>query len=220
MSQPVSTIRYAVDRNHAGVRGATLLTMLVSALLSIFVIVPAVASILRLSSALQTVAYLIITAALTVGATWAVERLLTAKWPSGRWIAVEDEGVSLLQKSSRMQLRWAEPVRITTWYFEIRNGRAWVPKGWYCTACQLSQNERSITAYAFMRPTQSNLLAGWSSFEQLLPKATGRQPEHMDGQQGLRQAESERWENGVEMQSDDFRSFVALVREKLSPRGQ
>ncbi len=142
------------------------------------------------------------------------ERVLQRIWPSGRTLAVTDRGVTLREKNGdEIAVEWAGEVDVTAWAFVIATRRAWVPKGWLCTALRLQQGETVVIPYAFIKPDAARDLPSWRAFEELIPR---KQAEEVGeavfaAQEGLRAAEEERWWIGVEMQGEDFAAVVAAV---------
>lgn len=213
---------YRVDTTHSGLRLVSLAAALIGALLASFVIVPSLARVLGASESLDVLLSCIGGPAIGLGAGWAVERYLRVVWPSGRWLKVDEEGVTLHERSGELTpIKWAEPVDVLWWHFVIRGARMWVPQGWYCVACRLAQGDKVIAPYAFMRPTDARALANWESFPELISRKQAhdeRRRKQAEAQEHLRAAEEDRWSNGAEMTPADFASLLAELDRQLADR--
>lgn len=219
----MSETTYKVDTIHSGLRLVSAIAILIGAFLGSFVIVPALARMLGFGEALPFVVPCLGGAAIGMGAGWAVERYLHVIWPSGRWLKVDDEGVSLHERSGKtIQIKWADPVDVLSWHFVVRRARVSTPKGWYCVACRLAQEDRVITPYSFLSPTNAQAVAQWKAFPELISrKHSGRQeversPQRADGQEPLWAAEKDRWEDGAEMIPVDFAALLAALEQRLT----
>lgn len=213
---------FSLDRNHGGIRLVVLLAMFASGVLGLFVLMPAIVSVLRLGGLADVCTTVVGALLLGVGASWLVERLLLRVWPSGRWLTVNDHHLELRRRSDEpVAIAWDDRINVMAWYFVVSRGRTWVPKGWFCLACRLHQDDLIITPYTFMKPEDAQGLPQWRAFEQLVSRkqAPKRGEEHLlkkvTEQGQLRAAEKDRWEDGVEMTPEDFIRFVALVDARV-----
>lgn len=220
----MSGISYRVDVTHSGVRMVSLATTLIGALLGSFVIVP---TLLRLFGA-DPALYILLSCggglAIGLGAGSAVERYLRGIWPSGRSLKMDDEGLMLQEHSQEStRIKWAEPLEVLSWHFVIGGARMWVPQGWYCVACQLAQDGKVVTPYAFMKPADAQKMAQWQAFPELISRkrdarqdAAYQQAARNDGQAGLWAAEDKRWESGAEMVPGDFAGLLAEIDRRVA----
>lgn len=218
----MSNTTYRVDPIHSGIRLAVLTIMLIGVGLGIMVIMPALANLLGLTELPRLLLTVPGGIAFGIGLGWIAERGLRAAWPSGRWLKVGTEDITLQERSGEMvSLKWANRINVLSWHFVVRGGRSWVPKGWYCVACRLTQDDRMIAPYAFVKPTDAQAMAQWHAFPELIsrkhaPKAGKDYQLRQIGEQGpLRAAEKDRWSDGAEMQPDDFAALVAEIDRRL-----
>jgi hypothetical protein len=117
-------------------------------------------------------------------------------------------------------LCWDRRINITCWCFVIPRGRSSIPKGWYCTACRLVQDDNAIIAYTFVEPKQAQAFLRWQQFEQMHSQRSVHSPKasaliQPQDKVMLRAAERERWESGVEMAPADF----AMLLNALDQHG-
>ncbi len=218
MVNSTGKIMYRVDRNHLGVRLVVMVAMLSSIVIGLFVVMPLITDIMQLTGLLELCVTVIGVLLIGVGLSWGVEAGLREIWPSGRYLVADNSHIEL--RSRRVDpsvLNWNERINVQAWHFAIQRGRSWVPKGWYCVACRLNQDEIVITPYAFFKPEAARQLPSWDSFELLVSKksAPKRGDEHLlkkfAEQSQLRSAEKDRWDSGVEMSARDFMSLMQQV---------
>lgn len=213
----MSATSYKLDQTHMGVRlallGASVLTLVVSLFLAGYV----VSTILYLTGLSATLLIVIAALAITFGVARLLEHYLINHWPSGRTLEMSEEGLALCDRiGAPVKIDWDKRISLTKWYFVVRKSRAWVPKGSYCVACEIKQNDKSIIPYVFMKPAAAQAMRDWPRFEVLLARSgDSKQNQHHDlaaigSQARLRSAEHDRWLNGVEMTILDF---VALIEE-------
>jgi hypothetical protein len=121
-------------------------------------------------------------------------------------------------------IQWDKHINLLTWYFVVRQRRAWVQKGWFCAACRLNQDEKLVVVYSFLKPAVAQGLPQWPRFEELISqKQVPRRGEETQlrklGEQAqLRAAERERWEDGAEMASDDFVALMGALDKHVTPQ--
>jgi len=206
---------FPLDRYHLGIRMAVLLTMFIGAFLGLFLIMPFVTDALGLTQVPDICVSLIGAIVIGVGGSWLVEQGLLNIWRSGKWLVLDDNHVEIrTRRSQPISINWAGHINVQTWYFVVTRGRALVPRGWYCLACRLAQDEQIVLLYTFTKPDEAQKLSQWPAFEQLIsskraPKLGEEQLLTKVAEQSqLRIAEKERWENGVEMASKDFFELV------------
>jgi hypothetical protein len=209
---------YAVDRYHSGIRIAVLVALIAGTVVGAFTIMPFFVSLLGLISipplCINGFGGLLIGA----GAGWLAEQGLFRIWPSGRKVQIDDSSLALSSGSDEpTSIDWSHPVNVLSWHFVVPRTRTFVPKGWYCLACRLSQNERVITLYTFASPDEAKKIRQWQAFQYLISQkdTTGPGSEHLSAivaEQGhLRSAERDRWESGAEMSRADFSEVISVI---------
>lgn len=180
------------------------------------VIGPTAAQLLSLPVAGNLAYAIVVAIAIGTSIGWAVERLLQTIWPSGRRLLIAQSEIKLFSGVSvRARIDLNQLPKVTFWYFVVNANQPWVQKGSFCLATRLEEETGAITAYCFMPPKEASLLPHWPRFTLLRPaKSSHALGESTDG--ALRAAENDRWRNGVEMTSTDFRQFL-LQLDRLIP---
>lgn len=153
------------------------------------------------------------------------ERVIKPNWTSGRYIELTENSLIFVdQRRSRNKqyiFNLAQDINIDGWYFDIVERRHRVPKGWYCTAARLSQDEAEIIIYTFINPEEVHEVKDFSQlFDQLLrtKKKLAQASHHISDarvaarQKYLRTLEDERWEDGAEVTPDDFKLIMQYAR--------
>lgn len=153
------------------------------------------------------------------GVTALFERTLKQRWPSGRAVEVDNDGVRLMQHGKVQAAVSADkPTMTLLWRFQTKR-RSRVPKGWYLLACALEQDDAHISVYTLMSPDQFKKLDRAERFKQLKAKtdtnattSRGRDDLLLAGEQRrLLQAENQRWQDGAEMSVDDFTAYLDAI---------
>lgn len=164
---------------------------------------------------------LLIDLAVLVGAGMLIERALKRFLPSRRNARLSDERVVLSDERRSppdvREIAWDQMVNVNTWYFEIKR-RARVPKGWYCMAVHLLQNDTELIFYAFMSPKDAEALPSYNRFVRLRPRKEAEP--HTDLRQAATQRrllklEDARWIDGAEIAPDDLRSLLAMIEIRV-----
>lgn len=155
------------------------------------------------------------------------EQALKRRWPSGRSVEVDSQGVRLIQNGGVQQkISAEEPVQKLLWSFQTKR-RSRVPKGWHLLASALEQNTDSVSVYTLISPDQFKKLDNAERFKALKAKADaatnnnarGRDDLLLAGEQRrLLAAENQRWQTGAEMTLDDFLAYLDAV-EATFPTG-
>lgn len=155
----------------------------------------------------------IIAFAIAAVASRTAESLLKKRWPSGRAVQIDANGVRLtFHEKIQAEVKSSEAVSALLWYFKIaRRGRA--PKGWYVIACALEQNDIYLPVYTFASPEQLNTLNKNHHFRELLSEKNVKNVKQdslrvAGEQRRLRLAEAHRWNDGAEMTFEDFEGFI------------
>jgi hypothetical protein len=205
-----------VDTEHSALR---------LSILGIFVLVLVVAfyiaNTLIVSAGFNIIAGIIAFAAAGLCARVA-ESVLKKRWPSGRALVVDANGIRMVSKSQpQITVNGSEPMSLLFWRFKIKR-RTRVPKGWFVVACAVEQNDDYLTVYTLASPEHADTLNKLVTFVTLLPekdaKAAGKQDSLRAAgeQRRLRTAESHRWEHGAEMTFADFERFVTRITEQFA----
>jgi hypothetical protein len=155
------------------------------------------------------------------------ERVIKPRWGSGRKLHVDRSQLVLhdtrAKPPTETVIKWQAGVNVLAWYFIVPTGRSRVPKGWYCTAVRLTQDEQTIILYSFIKPEIAEQLPHFNDwFFHLRDKKEREAIAERDPQQGAKQEryrrlENERWNNGAELTDIDFRSIMELVAEYGAP---
>jgi hypothetical protein len=202
-----STLTFPVDQEHGLLRFSIIIIFIV-----LWVIAFSIANQFIPNAGFDIIAGVIGLVVAAVGARL-LEPILKARWPSGRTVSLDHEGVRLaLRQQIQEQVKSGEPVSVLLWRFKIkRRGR--VPKGWYVMACALEQDDRYVPIYAFASPEQSDDLLKKMRFTELLGAKALKNVKHdslrvAGEQRRLHLAEAHRWDNGAEMTYPDFEHFL------------
>jgi hypothetical protein len=209
-----------LDRMHSGIRFFVMLSLIAGIILGWIIILPSLLDGFGLSG--PTTALFSIVGGIGFGLAlgWGTEQLLLQIWPSGRSLEMAERSIILHEKSGdTVTLALDQRINVIQWYFVIKGGKAWIPKGWYCVALQLTQNETMISPYAFMKPAQAQELANWDKFEELLSRKTAPKQgqevllQRYSEQGRLRTAERDRWNIGAEMSPQDMQALIQHLTE-------
>jgi hypothetical protein len=199
--------RFPVDAEHAGIRTAGCLTLIVSMGLSFFV----------LNSLLIDASIVALLGALVVGAvsTSLIDRLLRGRWQSGREVNLSDEAIVLSkQGQDELRLHPQQLINVQLWYFVVsRNGR--VKKGWHVVACALEQDDALMAVYTFMSPQDFEQLHLNKRYVKLIrAKELEKQTDmRVAGiQRRLLVAEAVRGERGAEMSAEQYAMFIEQLQ--------
>lgn len=156
-----------------------------------------------------------------VAAGYGIERLLKRTLPSRRSARLSDEYLILSDRRRNLSrithIVWDKKVNVKAWRFVIRR-RTRVPKGWFCMAVQLLQDEEEIILYAFMSPQEAETLPGYRNFAHLRPRReieTSRDLRAAAEQSRLLKLENDRWNDGAELNKDDFRELLATLQRRV-----
>jgi hypothetical protein len=203
---------YHVDAEHGRLRLVVLLLFIGTWAISYFIL-----SALLQANGLNLIAVLFSFAVAYV-ITNLIEKQLKLRWPSGRAVVVDSEGVKLVRNGQQEQeMRADQAVSPIYWRFTVRK-RARVPKGWLMYACALEHEEKHLTVYTFLPPSSVDDYDRASQFKALTGKkeAKGRTDLRLAGEQRrLHEAENYRWLNGAEMNADDFKRYIAQLETQF-----
>ncbi len=137
------------------------------------------------------------------------ERLLIARWPSGRAVQLGAGALTLHEKSGAVRIDLRQKVNYWRWRFVIRRTRGGrVPNGHACMAARLAQNEAAVSVYAFLSPKQTEALAARYPFYELRAPSDKDRP-LLGGRDAMYlAAEKARWESGAEVDPADFETLL------------
>ena len=157
--------------------------------------------------------------AVTAAVTWAAERFLRQRWPSGRTVEVHEDMIETRKAGVvQQQINGGKHVNVLLWRFKIKR-RSRVPKGWFVVACGLEQENNYLSVYTFMSPEQVNSPQIASRFKTLLGAKEmqgGNQDLRLAGEQRrLRMAEEQRWMHGAEMSNADFEAYLTQLQKQF-----
>jgi hypothetical protein len=205
-----------LDPDHWGIR-------LIVPVVSVFACIATYAIGIRLSAGIEgsTVAVLLIVPVAigaAVAAAWGVERVAKQYWHSGRALLVDEAGVTLRQRREEdITIAWDRHVNVLSWRFVVPPRRGHVQRGWLCLACQLLQDEDTISLYTFMSPKEAEDLPYYDVFTRLVPrKELDKSGWLSAGEQArLHNAEADRWYRGGELTREDFVRWIQLIDERV-----
>lgn len=231
-SPALSTTRqvFRVDQEHSGLRGALILVFI-----GVWIVVFVLLNAFLPASGLNLLAVLIGLIS-GFGASALAERLLKGRWTSGRTIVTDDTSVQQVERGGAviLHITQRDEPQLLLWRFTTRR-RSRVPKGWSVMACalrtqsgaiggSLRQQDTWLPVYALLSPKQVEAFPQAGRFYELQPEAkakTNNTPTReslrtLDLQSAgverrLREAENQRWTQGVEMTADDFRQYTERV---------
>lgn len=206
-----------VDKEHGAIR-LTVVFVFIAVWIISFLIISAVLG----SSGLGLLSILL-GFPIAYGVTALFERFLKQRWPSGRVVEVDRQGVRLIHRAKLQQEILSEdPASALLWTFKITR-RARVPKGWSMLACALQHENNHLTVYTFMSPSQIQAFSMAGSFKKLIGKRKNKDSEEMredlrlaGEQRRLRDAENHRWMFGAEMTPPDFIAYLARLNDQFS----
>lgn len=199
-----------VDAEHSGLRVAVVIVFLLAALAGYIAL-----NVIISSEGINLIAILG-SFLIAYGITALVERILKKRWPSGREVQIDENGVRMVRKGAvQQEIRANAPAATLMWHFQTKR-RSRVPKGWHVLACALEQDERYLSVYTFMSPNQFKDFEHAARFTRLQArsKTNDRKGGGCDDlllageQRRLLQAENERWQTGAEMTIDDFQAYL------------
>lgn len=211
--------RLPVDVEHTGIRLAVPALAFGSLVLVLWG-GPILLHLLNLGDSLLRSLLLPLAIAAAVGVAFLSDRLLKENWSSGRELLFDDRLVVFRQRGQAdMAILWTERINLLAWRFTVsRRGR--VPKGHYCVAVQLLQDDRQITVYTFYAPKDFEHIPAGDRFTPLAPRSSlddERLNLRVAGQQRrLFQAENDRWRDGAELESGNFAEFWQAVQQHQS----
>jgi hypothetical protein len=165
---------------------------------------------------------LLLDIALFLGASYGIERLLKRWMPSRRSAMLSDTALVVTDRRRRppavARVVWDKTVNVQAWRFPIQRGTR-VPKGWYCMALRLLQDDTETVLYTFMPPEEAEASIGYRQFVRLRPRRETRSNTDLGAaaeQRRLLKLEDARWEDGAEIAREDFHALLAMLRQRTS----
>lgn len=207
-----STLEIPVDADHGSLRLTIVVAFLVLLVISYMLI-----DRFFPSQGINIIAIFVGFAATYFIAQWA-ENWLKKRWPSGRVVQIDPDGVRVHSRGKvQIEIDGQQQVNFLPWRFTVKK-RARVQKGWYVVACALEQDGVYLPVYTFMPPKQFEAMILHRHFEALIKQKDLRQPDaernlRLAGQQRrLNIAEEARWMNGAEMSAADFEMYLTRLQ--------
>ncbi len=235
-----SPIVLKADIEHSGVR----ILILASFLIGFMVVFLVLSAIFRsftgsLVSEFYFALSCIVAIPLAIGAAGLSEYLAKRRWPSGRSVELNDEGIlATISKDATYRFHWDGHISAVKWYFWLkgyrRGGRERrVPSGWLCVAYQMQQDENRFIVFSYMSEKLASNILDDNRFLELKPadyyrssviKKIFSPPSRPDiptkvlaGKQGhYWLAERRRWTDGMELEVEDFQVFLNVVNQKVN----
>jgi hypothetical protein len=166
-------------------------------------------------------AMLLIDAAVFIAAWSVIDRFLRRIRPSPRYATLNSEALVITDGRQHpaqvTRIAWDKAVNIKAWKFTI-NRRTRVPKGWYCLALYLLQDETDAILYTFMNPQLAEVAIGYGHFVRLQPRQNSASDADLDmltEQRRLLKLENLRWQDGAEISPEDFNALLAVLQQRV-----
>jgi hypothetical protein len=219
-SEPTTPRRIVIDAEHFSVR------FLVPVLTIVLVVIFHFAAQLALGRLLDDGSSICLVLPLDllvlVGGGFAIERLLKRAMPSRREAALSDEALVVTdarrQPATVTRIEWGRTVNVAAWRFIIRR-RTRVPKGWFCMAVRLLQDDQEAILYTFMSPEEAEAAPGYAQFVRLHSRQETESSTDLGAvaqQRRLLKLEDARWQDGAEIARDDFRALLAVIQQRAA----
>ncbi len=151
-----------------------------------------------------------------------IERWLKRLLPSRRSATLNEEALVVTDNRKAqpvtIRIQWHLTVNVTAWRFRVRR-RTRVPKGWYCMALRLLQDEDEIILYTFMPPNEAEQATGYAKFVRLRPRKETQSNTDLRAvaeQRRLLKLEDARWSDGAEINPEDFHAVLAVLDQHVS----
>lgn len=206
--------RLSVDAEHGGIRFAIPVLAILGFVLVVW-LGPVLFNVLGLGDSFFATLLIPLAIGFAILAAFIGERVLKQVWPSGREIVFDERSLILRnKKQENVTMRLQDRINVLAWRFTVaRRGR--VPKGHYCMAFQVLQDEMKFTVYTFFSPRD---LEAFTDAERFTPLSARRNVDderlniRVAGEQRrLLQAEDDRWRDGAELSRDDFSILWARI---------
>jgi hypothetical protein len=207
-----------VDAEHFGVRFLLPVLIVILTLVSYFIFVAVFGAILP-EGANPACAALPLGIVMLFGGGFVLERVLKRLFPSRRYAILSDDALMVHDERHNppesTRVEWTKNVNVLAWRFDVKR-RTRVPKGWYCMALRLLQDETEMILYTFMPPEEAEAVRGYRCFVRLRPRKETESNTDLRAvadQRRLLKLESARWYNGAELGSDDFHAVLSVLEQ-------
>jgi hypothetical protein len=232
---PTNPIEFHTDPEHAGIR-AVIFPLIIVCVIAANYLINTLARVIWGINDVAIVLSCVLALFAGLGLASLGEMGLKRVWKSGEKVVVDNAGISLIRKNETgFTLRNSAPIYTLKWYFNLkgypRAGRERrIQEKWDCFACQLMQDDERLIVYTFLSPKQGIELKDKKKFHAIDPKEVydtsmrGRvtrvanRPQIssriLSGKDGRYwSAEQKRWQDGVELQNDDFLTLMNIVEQ-------
>ncbi len=160
--------------------------------------------------------------ALVLGvAAFGAERGLKRAIPSRRTATLSDAALAITDERRKppevRRVEWGKTVNVQAWRFAVRR-KTRIPKGWYCLAIHLLQDETELILYTFMPPGRAEELPGYKNFVRLRPRKETESSADLSAvaqQRRLLKLEDARWGDGAEIGHDDFQAVLSQIERRV-----
>lgn len=156
-----------------------------------------------------------------LAAGFGAEALLKRLMPSRRGATLSDDALTVTDGRSNppavSRIDWGQTVNVKAWRFTVRR-RTRIPKGWYCLAVHLLQDDTEVILYTFMSPGDAEAAIGYDRFIRLRPRnETQSNPDlsTVAEQRRLLKLEDARWNDGGEISQDDFCALLSTLQRHV-----
>lgn len=159
--------------------------------------------------------------AVFVGGGMVIERLLRRLLPSRRSATLSESALVITdarRSPARItRIEWDRTVNIKAWRFPVQR-RTRIPKGWYCMALHLLQDEEEAILYTFMPPQEAEKTIGYKYFVRLRPRRETQSNTDLSAvaeQRRLLKLEDQRWRDGAEIAREDFHAMLRVLQQRV-----
>lgn len=149
---------------------------------------------------------------------YTIERILKRLLPSRRSATLSETALVVTdarrKPASVKRIAWDQAVNVKAWRFPVTR-RTRVPKGWYCMAVHLLQDEEEVILYTFMSPPDAEKVIGYRNFARLRPRKETQSNTDLKAvaeQRRLLKLEDARWYDGAEIAREDFNALLAVLQ--------
>lgn len=218
---PSAERRIKVDAEHMTIRLAVPVFMLVSAVVTHLIGLLIIDDLLSDAGINPLCVLLPLDFMALLAGGYVIESLLKRWMPSRRFARLSVDELVLTDgrhnPPEMIRIDWHRTVNVQAWRFRIWQ-RSHVPKGWYCLAAQLLQDESEMILYTFMAPEEAEIVPGINHFVRLLRRkeiGTLSDLRIAAEQRRLLKLEDARWEDGAEINKEDFKAVLAHIRRHV-----
>jgi hypothetical protein len=156
-----------------------------------------------------------------IGTGYLVERGLKQIMPSRRRATLSSAALVVTDGRRKppviTRITWDKTVNVKAWRFPVKR-RTRVPKGWYCMAVHLLQDEEELILYTFMSPQEAEATTGYTNFVRLRPRQETESNTDLSAvaeQRRLLKLEDSRWNDGAEIAHKDFDALLDILRQHV-----